>query len=219
VRQVFKWAGIVAAVLVLIAGMAFAVRGLLKVEAPKKKQVQQISLVKPQMPPKPPPEPEKVEQPKIKEDLAVPKEEPKPEDNSPPPDAPLGLDAAATAGSDAFGLAARPGGRDITTIGETTGKGTGPGRGGMGTYSSHLQSLVQERLNREERLRKAEYRSTVELWIEPDGRVGRVEIAGTTGNPDTDDLLRKSIAGARLNAPPENLPQPVKVRVTSRFAG
>jgi len=203
---------VVVAVTALILGLlAYGARALMnEAAAPKRHQVQQISLVRPPLPPPPPPQEERPKE-EVKQEIKQPEQK----DDSPPADAPLGLDANGTSGSDGFGLAARPGGRELA-LGD---KGTGDGRGFL-FYANQLQAQLQDELNQQKKLRGSDYRATVAVWIGADGRVQRVDLTGSTGDPDTDQLLRATIADARrLKAPPENMPQPVRLRITSRGAG
>src|SRR5215470_7935612 len=100
------------------AGAVALVRGFLNSAPPQsKKVVQEIHVIRPpppppDLPPPPPPPPE--EEVKLKE----PPPEPTPT-NDPPPGEQLGLDAQGAAGSDGFGLAARPGGRDLLASGNS----------------------------------------------------------------------------------------------------
>ncbi len=221
-----KWVGLCVGALLLglsAWGIYAVVAGT---GAPKKKVVQQISLVKPPMPKKEekPPEPEKVERPQVKDEVQIPQPQDQPrQDDSPPPAANLGVDADGGSGSDGFGLVGNRGGRDITTIGGTgTGSGTGVGGGrpNYGFYTTQLQSQIQEELNKTDQLRGSEYRALVNVWVGADGKVARVELASTTGDAGTDALLRQSIAQVqRLRAPPENMPQPLRLRISARSAG
>ena len=81
-------------------------------------------------PPPPPPPEEKV-------DLAEPEPEPQPS-NDPPPGEQLGLDAEGAAGADGFGLAARPGGRDLLASGGSA----------YAWYAGLLKSEILDRLGR-----------------------------------------------------------------------
>src|SRR5262245_13696496 len=196
--------------LLLVAALAAAGLAACDGGKPRKPNVQQISLIKPPLPPKveKPPEPEKKEE--VKQDIPPP--EPV-KDDSPPPAEDLGLDAKGVAGGDQFGLAGRPGGRDITTIGAT---GTGTGTGNA-FYANQLQSELQDALNRDDKLRSAQYRARVSLWLSAEGNVTRVEIAGSTGDADLDRLLQATLARARrLKPPPEGLAQPIRVELVAR---
>jgi protein TonB len=68
-------------------------------------------------------------------------------------------------------------------------------------------------------MRKQRYSVRMHLWIEHDGRIKRFELLDTTGDAGMDTLLRTSLASLdRIRErPPEDLPQPVRIRVTSRL--
>jgi outer membrane biosynthesis protein TonB len=181
--------------------------------APKRKQVQQISLVQPKELPKPPPEPEKPKE-ELKEKIETPPPEAK--NDSPPPEAPVRLEGAAGPG----GTLDLGGGGKGSEFNIARPSGDGDGRRGHAFYTNHVQAQLQDELNRKDKLRGAEYSASVALWIGADGRVQKVELAGSTGNPETDALLRETIAGStRLKSPPESMPQPVRLRVTARGSG
>src|SRR5690242_976193 len=99
------------------AGAVAFVRSFLNsTPAPKQKVVQEIRLVRPPPPPpdEPPPPPPPPEE---KVDIPDPsKPDPTPSNDAPPAEQ-LGLDAEGTAGGDAFGLAARKGGRELVGTG------------------------------------------------------------------------------------------------------
>lgn len=200
----------VAVALIVVAGWRLAKEAAM----PRKRIVQQISLVQPP-PPKPlpekPPEPEKPKQ-EIKEEVKVPERAPKQE--GPPPGEQLGLDAQGAAGGDNFGLVGRPGGRDITTLG---GGGLGGDRNAW--FSGVLQREIREALMRNPRLRGADWGVVVRLWLSPEGAVTRAVLAGSTGNPDTDALLRAQLAEMPplRERPPADLAQPVRLRIASKL--
>jgi protein TonB len=213
-RERMRTALLMAAVVLFLALLALGGWQLAKnAGAPKKRVVQQISLVKPPLPPKPPPEPEKPKE-QVKEQIKQP--EPEPKEAAPAPQQDLGLDAKGTGAGDNFGLVGRPGGRDITTIGADTGNGTG-GRVNTAFYASQLQSQIQDELNRDDKLRAAEYRALVELWLSPQGKVTRVELSGSTGDAELDRRLREALEDSkRLRPPPEGVALPIRVELVAR---
>jgi hypothetical protein len=174
----------------------------------------QLKLVPPPPPPPPPkvekpPEPPKaMEQPKMKEDKPV--EKPKEKDEPPPQ--PLALDAKGAAGSDAFGLAGRPGGADY--IG-----GSGGGSGSrFGGYASLIQSQIQDALKKDDRLRNGRYRISLSVWLSPAGRAERVALNSTTGDREMDEHIQQALLAMPplRDAPPRDLPQPVRLRIDAR---
>src|SRR5262249_41941646 len=120
--RVPRWlrgAGVVLGLLACVAGLVYVVRSLLNAPVPDARKAQRITLVTtaPPPPPKPPEKPPDPPKPRevVKIDQPKPQEAPpKPQESAAPPPGPLGLDAQGSGPGDGFGLAARPGGRDIT---------------------------------------------------------------------------------------------------------
>jgi protein TonB len=56
------------------------------------------------------------------------------------------------------------------------------------------------------------------VWIDAAGKIGRIALVDKTGDPKVDELLKDVLQNLRaLRAgPPADMPQPVKIRVTSR---
>ena len=88
-------------------------------------------------------------------------------------------------------------------------------------YVGRLQRHLQEELNRVRKLRESDYRITLRVWLRKDGSVERVELAQSTANTALDQLLRDTLlqVAAMREAPPDNMPQPIRIRVTARGAG
>jgi protein TonB len=198
-RERLRTALVVLVSAALLVAAFLGVRQLLKeAGGPKRRQVQ--------------PERPKEE---VKQEIKTPEPDKAKDDAPPSPD--LGLDAEGAAGGDSFGLVGRPGGRDITTIGGAGGSGGGIGRINTALYASQLQSQLQDELNRNERLRAAEYRALVKLWVNADGKIARVELAGSTGDAELDRRLQGALEEARkLRPPPEGVAQPIKLELVAR---
>lgn len=195
--------------LIVVIGVVLLIRNFMNdAEKPRKRMVQEISLIKPPPPPppdKPPPPPP----PQLKQEVKLnepPPVEPKPQ--AAPPPGNLGVDAKGAGNGDSFGLEGRPGGRDIT-IG-----GNGSRFGG---YLVGLGQFIKDELNRSDKMRKAEYKAVVEIWIGSDGSVSRFQLLTSTGYPDIDAEMKRILGGMRpFDAPPPDMPEPVKLRVSSR---
>jgi len=187
-------------------GMVLIVRGFLgsRVEQPKRAVPQLVQIVRPPEdtpPPPPPPPEEKVEEP-LPKDLPDPAPQP---DQAPQQ---LGLDADASAGSDAFGLAARRGGADLV----------GTGTAIFGRYTSLLRDAIQDRLSADDDVRKGSYSAVIRIWLSADGRVERATLAQGTGKPELDAAIQRSLAQLTrvAEAPPLEMPQPVTLKIVSR---
>lgn len=179
---------------------------------PPKKGPQQITLIQP--PPPPPKIEEKPPEPEIEEEVKL--EEPIPEDplpeeanDEPPPGADLGVDAEGGAGGDGFGLIGRKGGRGLLA-------GSGDP---FAYYGSQLSRRIEDALLDVDELRRRGYSVNLAVWIGDDGRVTRVQLVRSTGDRETDALMQQAIMGAQsvAQAPPPGMPQPIRLRVSSRL--
>lgn len=196
--------------------ISLVVNYLSHAQPPEKVRTQQISLVKPP-PPKPeekPPEPERQEQQQPREEVRMeaPPTPDQPKSEGPPPGEQLGLDADGGAGGDAFGLAARKGGRDITTLG-------GQGGGDRDAwYSWMIKRQLESQLRVVKRLQGASYSVVLDVWFDDGGAVEKVRMHRGTGDPDLDGAIRAELKGCPpLQKPlPPEIPQPVRIQVSSR---
>lgn len=185
-----------------------------KTEPGKHRLVTQITLVP--LPPPPKPEEKPPEPPKPKDEVKL--EQPRPQDDPQPPAeqpaaGPLGVDAQGSGPGDGFGLAGRPGGRDI--IG-----GGGGGGLGLSMFGSATARHIAQELARDPKLKSTSYQIEVRVWMSKDGRFEREEIVRGTGDRDLDTLIRAGLAQlTAIRQPvPQNLPQPLRIRVTSSDA-
>lgn len=192
--------------LVVTAGVVAFATQFLGQDAKPQKKVVQVQLFRP--PPPPPPKVEEPPPPPPEEEVKLP--EPEPVADAPDvPDmpGPLGLDADGVAGSDAFGLMGRKGGHDL--IG---------GDGRYRSYANHVKDALLDFLSSREDVRSASYSVVVQVWINADGQLGRYEIVGSSGNSKLDEALQVALEDlSRIDAaPPEGMPQPVRLRIKSR---
>jgi TonB family protein len=209
--------------------------------------VQRITLVAPPAPPPPqqPPPPEPELKPQTPQELApadttankftdqtAPAE---PQTRGAGPVAPggpgpdsnvLGLDTSGEGGADAFGLAGRPGAREITTLGPhyRGGGGEGGGEGGVGqrrlvakfnglAYSGKLKTSLEAALNAKTELREHDFRTVFDLWIDPNGLITRIKLVESSGEADLDGRIRAALNALPVAAPPPGMPQPVRIAI------
>ncbi len=174
-----------------------------------------MRLVEPPPPPPPPPPPKMVEQPKMRELEMKPTPlenvPPQPKmNNATPPPGPLALDSAGQGPPDSFGLAGRPGGGDILG-------GSGGAQGSAyGWYATLLEGRIQDLLQHTRRLRGSRYDVAVSIWLAPDGTPQKVELVSSSGKREIDEILAEALKQMRkLPQPPQGMPQPVVVKVSS----
>jgi protein TonB len=203
-------AGGVLLVLLIGAALVYLLKGLGSGSGSAgKKQVTKITVL-PDTPPPPPPPPPKEEPKETKE---IREDQPKPME-APQEAQQLKMEGEAGEGSSPF--AAGNVSRDY--IGGEVGNGN---RGAFAFFSNALQRHIQDELARNKKLKRNDYRVTVRVWIGADGVISRAELAGSSGNADTDDALRAALTELRplRTTVPADLPQPIKLRITNRMAG
>lgn len=178
-----------------------------------RKSIQHVTLLTPPPPPPPPPKLEEPPpEPEVEDTVDIPEPEtmeelPELPGDEPPPGDLLGLDAEGGAGGDSFGLIGRKGGRSLLD-----------GAGSHMWYRKHIQEDLHSVLHEVEEIRKHNYSVVARLWIDPTGAIERAELQQGSGSPDLDETIRRTLLTAHLaKAPPEGLPQPVRVRITSRL--
>lgn len=196
-----------AVLLLLLGGLIWMIKGFIgDAEPPAKRQVQQISLVKPP-PPKVEEKPPEEKPPEVKEE--VPMEQPNPEpaaNNEPPPgDEPVGSNLGP--GNDGFGL----------------GKGSGTGRiGGGGSrlrwYTNLLATEVEQALNRDSKLldELKSRRLLVKIWVGTTGHVERVELERGSLPVEVEERLRNKLIGIAVAEAPNGVAQPIWYRFRPR---
>ena len=82
-----------------------------------------------------------------------------------------------------------------------------------------LKDDILRRLSENKRVRANRYAVNVRLWIDRSGAVERVALASSTGDPQLDGELERALDGIDriAQAPPADLPQPVRLRIVSRM--
>ena len=211
------------AALAAVAGFAFHILG--SHSAPAK--VEHISMVKLLPPPATPPPtpPPKIEpqptvqpmveqkqmmEPETKPDKPVKRDEaPKSHDKAP---GPLGLNAKGEGAGDAFGLVGKPGGNGLL------GDGGGGGGTRWGWYASEVQATIEEALRNNPHTRDASARIQIKIWPDKTGRITRVDLEGSTGDPVVDSAIKNEVLnGLQLQeAPPADMPLPIVLRLTAQ---
>ncbi|MEY2907284.1 MAG: hypothetical protein RLZZ408_1755, partial [Verrucomicrobiota bacterium] len=167
----------------------------------------------PPPPPPPPPkqEPPKPEEPKFQKEEA-PSEE-KPPDKAPEPEAaPL---STSIQGNDASGLAAGNGGG----MGGNGFGGKGGGGGSKyGWYAGKVQTRVAEALRSHKKTRSAVMCVQVRVWADNTGRINKVSLAQSTGNPELDAAIKNEVLADVVlsEPPPPGMPMPIVMKFNAR---
>jgi TonB family protein len=87
-------------------------------------------------------------------------------------------------------------------------------------YGGLVRSAVHQALLNHRSSIGGSYRVTLKLWIRRDGQVIDLAAADSSGDAHRDLAIAQAVRGLKISAPPpEGLPQPVVLTITSRPAG
>jgi protein TonB len=196
---------------VLVLGLVIRLIHSFMANKPQQPQrtVENITLLRPPPPPPPPPQtppppPPKIEQQPLEQKQA----DPTPDKTPAPPQPQLGLDAAGSAGGDAFGLLARQGGADLV----------GTGGAVFAWYTDRLRTAISDRLTDDPRLHSKKFKVDVRVWITADGHIRQVRVTGSSGSEVLDAEISAALdsLGQLEQAPPIEMPQPVTLQIVGR---
>lgn len=198
------------ALLLVLAGIGLALKSLMTGNTSPKKAATTVKIM-PDTPPPPPPPPPKEppkEQPK---EMKV--EQPKPQEVPQPPADVLKMEGAAGDGPSPFQAG--------TVTNEYQGGTTIGGKDQFARFIGLLKGQIESALAKDRDLAKGDYRLVVKVWIARSGKIERFQLEGSSGNTQIDGLIKAALndIAPLSEPPPENMPQPVKLRITSRSAG
>lgn len=210
-----KRIGVGLVVLTLVIGVAFLVKGLGSGVSKPKRQVAKIQIL-PDTPPPPPPKPKDEPKPEPKEQKETQVEQPKPQE-LPQEAQQLKMEGAAGDGPSAFAAGAVANEYKGGEIGSGT---TGGSRVNYAFYTQVVQRHLQSQLHKSRKVKGTDYRVTVKVWLDAGGGVERAELVDSTGNADTDRMLHDALKSVTRvpQSPPENMPQPLRLRITNRIS-
>jgi protein TonB len=186
------------------------------------RQVTKISII-PDTPPPPPPPPKEEKRPEPKETKEVKVEQPKPVEAPPQQAEQLKMEGAAGDGPSPFAAGSVANEYKGGDVGTTVGGApqVKSNRMQFAFFTSALQRHIQDELARNKDIKQLDYRVPVAIWLARDGSVQRAELAGSTGDDRTDAALTAALAQMRpfREAPPADMPQPVRLRISNRMTG
>ena len=115
------------------------------------------------------------------EQAPIDQKEDKPDDKPAPPTPSLGTGIKGD-GPDGFGL---------NNSGDGTIGGNGHRTSRWGWYGGQVQTAIQEALSKNPRTRNASFRLVARIWPDTTGRIRRVDLKGSTGDPSIDTLIKR----------------------------
>jgi protein TonB len=215
------WLKRIGMVLVLLAvGMGgwLLFSSLVSSKVSMKKPMTTVKLLPDTPPPPPPPPPPKEQMKEQPKEIKV--EQPKPQEAPQPPAEVLKMEGAAGDGQSPFAAG--------SVSNDYKGGPTEPVKIGGGTnlhqfswYTGMLKTQIEDALAKDKKLASGDYKVVVKVWVSKNGRIERYELSGSSGKPETDELIKTALGEMPplSEGPPQDMPQPVKLRVTARSSG
>jgi len=211
--------GVPLTLVALLAGAAYWLYvSLGNAPASPRRQTVKIAVLPDTPPPPPPPKEEKKPEPVKQEVAPQPMPTPPRPMDTPPEPQQLKMDGPAGEGPSAFAAGAVSQEYQGGAVG--SGSGGGANRMQFAFFTNRLTRHIQTELARRPELKGSDYRVNVRVWLQPDGHVQRIELASTSGNPETDRLLQETLTRLQgIDQVPPSLPQPLSLRITNRVTG
>lgn len=188
---------------------------------PKPKKAQTVKLLPDTPPPPPPPKPEE----KRPEPKAEDKPQPQIKQVDQPQQQALRSDEAAGDGPGG-GLVAGTVTQDYSNQqigGGTQAQATDAmaGRLAANQFANGATRALNDFLQRDPGIKRLDYRVRVDLWLSPSGGLQRAELVGSSGDKELDAALRAALSRfpGTTTAPPERMPQPIRLLVSNRLMG
>lgn len=211
-----KRVAIVIAILLTLLAIGYGFKKLMSGGTSHKKQVTTIKLLPDTPPPPPPPPPKEPPKEQLKDQPKEIKiEQPKPSET--PPAEQLKMEGAAGDGPSAFAAGAVNNeykGGEVKTIGSD-------GGAKFNWYAGVVKSQIEATLEKDKKLTTAQYKLIVAIWLKANGEVERLELSGSDVAADIQQAIKTALESmpAMRDAPPKDMPQPIKLRITARKMG
>ncbi len=86
-------------------------------------------------------------------------------------------------------------------------------------YASRLQRAIEDALLEIKGPRRYAYSVVASIWVGKSGDIFRAELVKSSGKPEVDSVLVQTILDLQVldEAPPPNMPNPIRMRITSRI--
>jgi periplasmic protein TonB len=88
-------------------------------------------------------------------------------------------------------------------------------------YAGLLKNQIQDALEKDSRLKESQYKLIVNVWLKANGDIEKLEWSSSDAEPAIQQSVKVALDSmpAMREAPPEGMPQPIKLRITARKMG
>ena len=101
----------------------------------------------------------------------------------------------------------------------------GGGSGGHGSkfgyYAGQLKSRIIDAMRSNKKTRSAVMDVQVRVWLDETGRVSKVSLSKSTGDPTVDDAIRSEVLSdiSMSEPPPQGMPMPIVMHFSAKRPG
>lgn len=204
-------------VLAVLAGIGYGIKKLFSGGAPQKKQITTVKLLPDTPPPPPPPPPKEPPKETPKEQHKEAPKEPEPKPVEAPPAENLKMEGAAGDGPSPFQAGTVNNeykGGAVATIGSDGGVK-------FRWYAGLVKSQIERAIERDKKLTQGQYKIVVSVWLKPNGQFERLSVEQSDSTPEIEQGIREALNDlpAMQESPPENMPMPIRMRITAKKMG
>lgn len=204
-------------ILAILAGIGYGIKKLLGGGPTHKKQITTVKLLPDTPPPPPPPPPKEPPKETPKEQPKEAPKEPEPKPAETPPAETLKMEGAAGDGPSPFQSGAVNNeykGGAVATIGSD---------GGVKYrwYAGLVKSQIERAIERDKKLTQGQYKIVVSVWLKPNGQFERLSVEQSDTTPEIEQGIREALNDlpAMQESPPENMPMPIRLRISAKKMG
>jgi periplasmic protein TonB len=204
-------------ILALLTGIGYGIKKLLGGGPTHKKQITTVKLLPDTPPPPPPPPPKEPPKETPKEQPKEAPKEPEPKPAETPPAETLKMEGAAGDGPSPFQSGAVNNeykGGAVATIGSDGGVK-------FRWYAGLVKSQIERAIERDKKLTQGQYKIVVSVWLKPNGQFERLSVDQSDTTPEIEQGIREALNDlpAMQDSPPENMPMPIRLRISAKKMG
>ncbi|KQT41820.1 MULTISPECIES: TonB C-terminal domain-containing protein [unclassified Methylophilus] len=204
-------------ILAILTGIGYGIKKLLGGGPAHKKQITTVKLLPDTPPPPPPPPPKEPPKETPKEQPKEAPKEPEPKPAETPPAETLKMEGAAGDGPSPFQSGAVNNeykGGAVATIGSDGGVK-------FRWYAGLVKSQIERAIERDKKLTQGQYKIVVSVWLKPNGQFERLSVDQSDTTPEIEQGIREALNDlpAMQDSPPENMPMPIRLRISAKKMG
>jgi hypothetical protein len=88
-------------------------------------------------------------------------------------------------------------------------------------YAGLVKSQIENALEKDKKITEGQYKLVVNVWLKPNGDIEKLDVVQSDAKSETEQAIKEALRNmpAMREAPPEGMPQPIKLRISARKLG